>query len=213
MKGSKRKAGMLESVCQPWASVLSQLSTSPVAGVGTPRHLTMITLALMTTVPPAYKGSPVSLMSLENFTLRTLGYRGDARFGAMPMCTARGRPPPDCDAPGRDPRSHLGRPRRLSSSLRSWPVRRWAPPAPTHTQQDVSTPHSAGSHLGSGFRPLPSPQGLASWDSSRTAATPSARNRPKAHPHQALSENHQGHPPVGLPPTPLSVEQRHIKAY
>lgn len=130
MKGSKRKAGMLESVCQPWDSVLSQLSTSPVAGVGTPRHLTMITLALMTTVPPAYKGSPVSLMSLENFTLRTLGYRGDARFGAMPMCTARGRPPPDCDAPGRDPRSHLGRPRRLSSSLRSWPVRRWAPPAP-----------------------------------------------------------------------------------
>lgn len=156
MKGSKRKAGMLESVCQPWASVLSQLSTSPVAGVGTPRHLTMITLALMTTVPPAYKGSPVSLMSLENFTLRTLGYRGDARFRAMPMCTARGRPPPDCDAPGRDPRSHLGRPRRLSSSLRSWPVRRWAPPAPhTHT---TGCQHSSLRRIPPRLRLPPPPQ-------------------------------------------------------
>lgn len=126
-------------------------------------------------------------MSLEtNFTQRRLSYQGDAGLGAIPMCTARGRSPPDCDAPGSDPRSHLRRLRRWSSCLLSWPLRRWA------LQQDVCTPHSAGSHLGSGFRLLPCPRGLASWDVSSIATTPSTRNRPKVHPHQALSKNYQG---------------------
>ena len=89
------------------------------------------------------------------------GVSGAGGFGnprAMPRCTARGRPPPGpCGgsvasrlaslfpAP-RCPRCPRGSP---GSFPRSWR----APP------QDVSAPHPAGSDLGSGFRPLPGPQG------------------------------------------------------
>ena len=57
--------------------------------------------------------------------------------------------------------------------------------SPRAPPQDVSAPHPAGSDLSSGFRPLPSPQGPPRA-APGSAATPSARNRPEAHPHPSL---------------------------
>lgn len=181
--------------------VLWHLSTSPITGVGTPRHLRTITLALLMSVPAVWK---VSLMSLGNFTLK--GLRLPRRRGQCRCATPGGALRPTATLSGRTPgpTSHA-RGALLALSGGASP-KVGAPTGCLHSSHRRIP-------LGSRFRLLPSPQSFASWDSSSTAATPSARNRPKAHPHQSLSENHQGYPPVGLPPTPLSVEQRPIKAF
>lgn len=119
--------------------------------------------------------SPSSPRSLGKFHRRPQVLREAA--GAMPRCTARGRPPPGPWGLGASPGAPLRCPRcpgRLPRELAQVPRR--APP------QDVSAPRPSGSDLGSGFRPLPSPQGPASSAGSRPAAAPSAGTAPKPTP-------------------------------
>lgn len=67
-------------VQKPWASVLSQFYTSPIAEIGTLGHLAMITLALLTLNLCSILNL-LFLMSLGNFTLRpSLGYQGEEKL-------------------------------------------------------------------------------------------------------------------------------------